>query len=350
MLGASKLPLCEPILRCRPRCRLSSSNEDLSVHFPAQLSRVLLTGASGFIGRQALSILSRSGHEVHAVARRAPSSKVDAEVSWHEVDLLDGRATSDLISRLRPECLLHLAWYAEHGRFWTSPENVRWVEASLALLRAFVSAGGRRAVLAGTCAEYDWGALGEAPGDGKPLPRCEEYGTPLAPHTLYGASKHAVRIVAERYAELQAIELAWGRVFFLYGPGEQPARLVPAVVRSLLSGADTPTSDGLQLRDFMHVEDVAAAFVALLESEVTGSVNVASGEPVTVRSVVERIASITGRAALVRWGALDRPAGDPPVLLADVARLHEEVGFSPSIDLEAGLQATVASWREALGA
>ena len=271
-----------------------------------------------------------------------------AEVSWHEIDLLDATATRDLLSQVRPERLMHLAWYAEHGRFWTSPENVRWVEASLALLRAFVSVGGARAVLAGTCAEYDWGWLDEATNGS--TPRCHEYDTPLAPHALYGASKHAVRLVAEKYAELESVELAWGRVFFLYGPAEQPTRLVPAVVRSLLSGIETPTSDGLQIRDFMHVEDVAAAFVALLESDVRGSVNIASGEAVTVRSVIERIASTTGRPELVRWGALERPPADPAVLVADVTRLREEVGFSSTIGLEAGLDSTVAWWREVLDA
>lgn len=315
------------------------------------MSRVLLTGASGFIGRQVLPALAENGHEVHAVTRRAATHSPLPGVSWHEVDLLDAQGASSLVAGVRPELLLHLAWYAEHGRFWSSPENVRWVEASLALLRAFTAAGGRRAVIAGTCAEYDWAALGGTAGVGSAgaaLRSCHESNTPVAAHTLYGASKHALHVVAESYARESGIELAWGRLFYLYGPYEQPGRLVPSVVRSLLSGALTPTSDGSQVRDFMHVEDAAAAFAALLDGDVCGSVNVATGRPVTVRAVIERIATLAGHPELVQWGALARSSADPPVLVADVARLRDEVRFTPTVDLEAGLASTVAWWRERL--
>jgi nucleoside-diphosphate-sugar epimerase len=92
----------------------------------------MLTGATGFVGRQALTALAEAGHEVHAVARRGGTDAPG--VSWHEADLLAG---VEVVNEVRPEVLVHLAWYAQHGRFWTSIENLRWVEASLGLLRAF---------------------------------------------------------------------------------------------------------------------------------------------------------------------------------------------------------------------
>ncbi|MCW3018640.1 MAG: NAD-dependent epimerase/dehydratase, partial [Solirubrobacterales bacterium] len=169
------------------------------------MSRVLLTGPTGFIGRHALAALAGAGHEVHAVARRRGP---DAEgVSWHEADLLEG---AGVVEQIEPEILVHLAWYAEHGKLWSSVENLRWVEASLALLRAFARAGGRRAVVAGTCAEYDWSR--------------EIYAedAPLQPATLYGAAKHGLHVVSRAFAEQAGFSLAWGRVFFLYGPFESP--------------------------------------------------------------------------------------------------------------------------------
>lgn len=299
------------------------------------MSRVLVTGATGFIGRNALAPLVAAGHEVHAVSSRASVAETRG-VTWHEADLL---SSVDVVRDVAPETLLHLAWYAEHGKFWTATENVRWVEASLALLRAFADGGGRRAVLAGTCAEYDWSATG----------LLAEDSTPLRPATLYGAAKHALRTVAEAYAAQAGFGLAWGRVFFLYGPGEAPGRLVPAVARALLAGEPARTSAGTQVRDFMHVEDVAGAFAALVDSDATGAVNVASGTGVALKDVIELIAAAAQRPDLVELGALEQRPGEPERLIADVTRLRTEVGFLPRVDLQEGIERTVASLRPQAG-
>jgi nucleoside-diphosphate-sugar epimerase len=297
------------------------------------VSRVVLTGATGFVGRQALPALLAAGHDVHAVARRRGPDLPG--VTWHELDLLtDPRAPAEL----RPEVLLHLAWYAEHGKFWTSPENVRWVQATLALLEAFAATGGRRAVLAGTCAEYEW-SRAVYPED-----------APRRPSTLYGASKHGLQVVAAAFAEQVDIELAWGRLFFLYGPFEAPARLVPSLVCSLLRGEPARMTAGTQRRDFLHVADAGAAFAALVDSGLTGPVNVASGEGVALRDLATLIARRTAGVELLEIGALPQRTGDPDSLVADVGRLRSELGWRPRIALEEGLAGAVAWWRERLEA
>ncbi len=295
-----------------------------------------MTGASGFIGLPVLERLASAGDEVHALSRHADPFELPG-VRWHRVDLADRDAVDGLIDELTPERLVHLAWCTEHGRFWRAPENVLWVQWSLQLVDAFVRRGGRRIVVLGTCAEYDWSSV-----DG-PL---GESAARLAPATLYGAAKDALRRVARVYAEQEGVEFAWGRLFFLYGPRESRGRLVPSLIRALLAGRPVATGSGEQVRDFMHVADVASAVVALLDSPVVGAVNIASGAGVTIGEVVDRIVQLIGRPELVRRGALpDRP-GEPRLLLADVARLRDEVGFRPHWALADGLAASVRWWQE----
>jgi nucleoside-diphosphate-sugar epimerase len=302
---------------------------------------VLVTGASGFLGSRTIEPLLQAGYEVHALSRRPPAI---GDVTWHAVDLLDDGATASLVRELAAQRMLHLAWYAEHGRFWDSPENLSWAAASLRLVRAFGEAGGRRAVIAGTCAEYDWSSPGERCLE---LPRDGIAATPERPATLYGAAKLATLLATSAYAETAGLSLAWGRVFLLYGPGEDARRLVPVVARALLAGEEARTGDGTRIRDFMHVDDVARGFVALLSSTVEGPVNIASGEGMALGRVLELIAEAAGRPDLLRPGALPPRAGEPELLVADVQRLRTEVGFSPSIALAQGIADTVAWWRAA---
>jgi nucleoside-diphosphate-sugar epimerase len=297
------------------------------------MTRVLVTGATGFIGTHAIAPLLEADLEVHAVTQRADWGP--AGVITHRADLLDAHAALKLVGEVKADWLLHLAWYATPGLFWTSPENLRWVEATLRLLHAFESAGGTRAVVAGTCAEYDWS-----------YPRSNERLTPLRPATFYGVSKYATYIVSHGWAEKVAMELAWGRVFFAYGPGEAAGRLVPSVVGHLLAGEPAPATDGLQVRDFLYVEDVARALVCLLASSVRGPVNIGSGVGVTVRSIVERLGQEVGREELLRIGAMKPSPGEPAELVADVARLRDEVGFVPRVPLVDGIRSTVQWWRE----
>ncbi len=299
------------------------------------MSTVLVTGASGFIGLPLVSELARRGEDVHALHTRRPPPEAPG-VSWHPLDLLAGGGELERLMReLSPTRLVHLAWHAEHGVLWDAPENVIWVEHSLRLMHTFVRHGGRRMLMIGTCAEYDWSAI-----DG-PL---GEYRSRVAPATLYGVAKDALHRVARAYAEREGIELAWGRPFFIYGPREASGRLVSSVVGALLDGRVAATTSGEQLRDFMHVEDVAGALAALLDSSVEGDVNVASGVGVRVSEVVDQIVRSIGRPELVNRGSLPSRPGEPDRLVADVTRLLEEVGYRPRISLADGLAATVRWW------
>jgi nucleoside-diphosphate-sugar epimerase len=297
---------------------------------------VLVTGASGFIGRHALASLRDRGHEVVAVSRAGGPR--DDGVRWERADLLDARDRHRVIAAARATRLLHLAWVTEPGVYWTSPDNERWVAASLDLVRRFAAEGGHRAVVAGSCAEYEWSQ-----------PLLSESQTPLRPATPYGRAKHELHESVDEFARGQGLTLAWARLFFLYGPGEHRDRLVASITRALLASEPIETTDGLQRRDFLYGPDASDAIVALLDSGAEGALNIAAGESVSVREIVESIGRATGRPELIRFGAIARDPSDPPELVADVARLRREVGWCPRVSLPDGIEATVAWWRDRLG-
>ncbi|MHC5009542.1 MAG: NAD-dependent epimerase/dehydratase family protein [Planctomycetota bacterium] len=295
--------------------------------------RLLVTGAGGFIGRQCLPLAVERGFEVHGVA--APDEAPGTEdVHWHRLDLLAPGPAEALVHRLRPTHLLHLAWITTPGAYWQAPENETWSRRSAVLFDAFAAAGGARLVATGSCAEYDWTSG-----------VCDERSTPLALDSAYAANKHALHLHLQALAEAKGLSHAWARVFFLYGPDEHPDRLVPSIVRSLLAGRPAACTAGTQRRDFLHVADAAGAIVALLASPVEGAVNIGSGTAPAVSRVATRIGALMSRPDLVRLGARPTPADEPPLVVADVRRLREEVGFEPRYDLDAGLVDAIAWWR-----
>lgn len=301
------------------------------------MKKVLLTGATGFIGRQCLPLLLAHNYEVHATSSQSSPDGAD-EVYWHQVDLLDTQEIARLVASVKPTHLLHFAWYVVPGEYWTASENLRWVQASLDLLQDFERNGGQRVVMAGTCAEYDW-----------KYGYCSESVTPLVPATLYGSCKHGLQNMLDSFARITGLSAAWGRIFFLYGPYEHPKRLVASVISSLLQSTPTRCSHGNQIRDFLAVQDVASAFVTLLESHVVGPVNIASGQPIALRDVIYKIAEKLDCQDLVQMGAIPVAANDPPLLVADISRLTDEVGWRPAYSLDWGLEQTIRWWKHQYG-
>jgi len=302
------------------------------------MKKVLLTGASGFIGRHSIPFLINSRYEIHAVFySEKPEFNKNKHLFWHRCNLLNSEEQKQLFNEIKPTHLFHFAWYSIPGKYWTSLENIRWVQASLGLLMNFAENGGKRAVFAGTCAEYDWD-----------YGYCSEGITPTRPQTLYGTCKNNLQQILSQFSKQTGLSSAWGRIFFLYGPYESKVRLVPSVITSLLRGKPAHCSHGNQIRDFLHVEDVASAFVSLLESDVEGPINIASGQPVALKDVIYKIANKLNRLNLIQLGTLSAQDNEPRVLIADVKQLSEKVKWQPKFDLDMGLEQTIAWWKDAL--
>ncbi|WP_270934072.1 NAD-dependent epimerase/dehydratase family protein [Falsiroseomonas oryzae] len=281
--------------------------------------RLLLTGATGFVGRALVGPLQALGFELHAVTHGDPPAI--AGPRWHRADLLDEGAARALVRDLRPALLVHAAWYVVHGRFWTAPENEAWLEASDGLAAAFAEAGGRRFLGIGTCAEY----ADADGGDDAPWPETRR----IAPATPYGRAKAGLARRLAALAERRAgFSVAWARLFHLFGEGEHPDRLVPSVALALAEGREARCASGRPVRDFASTRFVGEALAGLAASGVTGAVNVASGEGRSIAVIVRLLGEAAGRPHLVRLGALpDRP-GEVPRMVADVTRLRRDVGFA----------------------
>ena len=297
------------------------------------MKRVLVTGGTGFIGRHALQPLVVRGYEVHVCVRGGDrAAALPPGVSPEVCDLFDERARRQVLAAVRPTHLLHFAWYTAHGKFWTAEENLAWTQASLGLLRDFADCGGGRAVSAGTCAEYDWSQGA-----------CCERATPLAPRTLYGTCKNSLRQIWEKFSETRGLSTAWGRIFFLYGPDEHSARFVPAIIQALRAGRLAQCRCGGHVRDFLHAADVAEAFVALLDSPVSGPINIASGRPISLGAVATLLGDRLGGRQLLELGEQPGTPDNPVTLTALTARLRDEVGWRPRYTLEQGLDSLLAT-------
>ncbi len=299
--------------------------------------RILVTGATGFLGRACLRNLGRSGAEVVGTHRGDTPPEGFDHVTWVRADLTDPAEIAALCRDHRPTHLLALAWYMGPGN-QQSVENFRWLQRSIELLFSFAEAGGSRVAFCGSCMEYDW-TLEE--------PFIEEV-SQLVPGTEYGAAKAALfRAFGPLCGKLN-LSGAWGRPYFLYGPDENPRRLVADVVISLLEGREALCSHGRQRRDFLHVDDVADAMVRLMWSGHEGPLNIGSGTAVPLSTVIEEVGRQIGRPELIRLGAREARPDDPDLVEADVTRLRQVLGWTPHYSLETGIADTIGWWRDQL--
>lgn len=283
--------------------------------------RVHVTGAAGFIGRHLVAELRSRGHGVSA-----PGLDCD------RVDLTDSEAVDDWFAADPPEAIVHAAWYGGDDRR-TSPVNLDWVDITRDLLERFVRHGGRRAVTLGSCFEYELAA--------EPL---IEGKTAVRPHTVYGEAKAAVGDLVIGLDRDGVFSGAHARIGYVYGPGEEPPRLFPALLEAIDAGERFPTTAGRQRRDYLFVTDVVAALAVIVESDVRGPINVGSGNAVPVADLILAIAEAAGGVDLVDIGSLPMRGGDPGTIELSVAPLSE-LGWQPRVSLVDGARRTVEAAR-----
>ena len=268
------------------------------------MKRIALTGSTGFIGRFVAPLLKERGCTIYSL----------------RIALNDPEAIRSQIKTIQPDTLLHLAWETTPGFYWHAPSNLDWLKSSLDLIEAFALNGGKRAVIAGSCAE-------------------------ITPCTLYGASKESLRLCCENFLNKQNVSLAWGRIFSPYGPHEKEERFIPSLIQKLLDEEPFHCLAQEHVRDFLFVEDVAAAFVSLVDSPVVGIVDIGSGKGTRMGDLALHIARHLNAERQLTYASARESPDNPSALIANTNKLTHEVGFLPKYTLQEGIEKTITWWK-----
>lgn len=265
---------------------------------------VLLTGATGFVGRQVLKALLREGKPVRVVARPKSATKLEGTAGIEQIisspDLFGETADWWSETCRGVDTIVHVAWYAEPGKYLTSPKNLDCLSGTIALAQGAISANVRRFVGVGTCFEYDLSA-GDLSTE-----------TPLDPTSPYAAAKAAAYLSLSQTLAVAGMDFGWCRLFYLYGEGEDARRFVPYLRAQLEKGEPAQLTSGKQIRDFMDVQDAGDAIVKAALGTCDGAINICSGQSISIRQLAEQIADEYDRRDLLQFGAREDNLVDPP--------------------------------------
>jgi nucleoside-diphosphate-sugar epimerase len=271
------------------------------------MTKVIITGATGFVGRQIIRCLDAAGVVLIPVVR---ADKKDLFFGVHGIERVI--VTSDLFAEdeawwedqcLGADLVIHAAWYSEPGKYLQSSLNIDCLIGSLRMSRGAAKAGVKRLVGIGTCAEYDQS-------DG-----LLTVDTEIKPATPYAAAKAALFLALSQWLPTQFVSFAWCRLFYLYGEFEDERRLVPYIRQQLKMGKPAELTSGNQIRDFMDITDAGKLIVDIALSSRTGPFNICSGVPITVRQLAESIADEFGRRDFLQFGVRPDNLFDPPSVI-----------------------------------
>ena len=272
--------------------------------------KVILTGATGLIGKEAIRPLLDCGFEVFALT--IDKENTDCGIEWINCNIFDELSVKNIFAEIKPDYLLHFAWIAT-GDYLMSDINYKFIDASLNMLREFKNNGGKRAVFAGTCFEYKF--------KDELLKETDE----LNPTTIYAKCKNELREKAQKYCLDNNISFGWGRIFYVYGHGENEKRLVPHVINSLKKNKEVVITSGEAIRDYMYSKNIAGAFVKFLDSDVCGCVNICTSKQTKIKDMVDMIAKLLNKLYLINYKV--STDNQPKIIVGNNDRLVNEIGF-----------------------
>jgi nucleoside-diphosphate-sugar epimerase len=305
------------------------------------VKRVLLTGATGFVGANLARRLLADGHEVHCLVRpghaRWRLEGIAADVHVHEAVLTDGPGLTALVARLQPEWVFHLA---VHGAYPTQADLDAMfatnIVGTMNLVRAALAAGVAAFVNTGSSSEYGF----------KDHPPAETDW--LEPNSHYAVTKASATLFCRYTGQSQGAPIRTLRLYSVYGPWEEPSRLIPTLVVRGLRGELPPLVSPDIARDYIHADDVCDAYVlaATVSGQEPGAVyNLGTGVQTTLREAVEVARATFGIVAEPVWGTMPPRRWDTAVWVADNRTITRALGWRPRADFAEGFRRTVAWYR-----
>ena len=300
--------------------------------------RLLITGASGFVGAKVLELALADGHEVAAPVRpQSPARRLTPFAERYQrlaLDLNDRAALTAAVVSFRPDAIIHSAWsgVANAARFDTSQisENI---DAACALVEAGAAAGCTAFI--GTGSQGEYGAASTMLENALPEPT-----------TLYGAAKVATLYLTRQLAAQSGMRHAWLRLFSTYGPDDNEGWLIPTLISQMLRGERPQTTLGTQFWDWLYIDDVARGLLAAATTPgASGIFNLGSGEAVQVRKAVETIRDLAAPGMELVFGEIPFRPDQVMHMQANSERLRGVTGWAPHVPFAKGIAETVAWYR-----
>lgn len=283
--------------------------------------KVLLTGVTGLIGKEIIKPLQQMGYKISALT--IDDVNPDNGVNWIKCNLFDDSSVKNAIEQVKPTHLLNFAW-ATTGDYLVSDINFEFVKAGLNLLKHFKANGGKRAIYVGTCFEYQF------------KNELLKESDPVNPQTLYAKCKNALHEMAEEFCKLNEISFGYGRIFYVYGHGENEKRLTAHLIKTLSENKEVIINTGSLVKDYMYTKDIAGAFAKFLDSEVTGTVNMCTGKGISLKDYSTYIAKKLGKEEYLT--IKEEATNQPPLIVGDNTRLTHEVGYKIRYSFEEAIE------------
>lgn len=288
--------------------------------------KVILTGATGLIGKETVLPLKNAGFDIYALT--IDKNNPNPDINWIDCNVFDSAAVKKVFNDIKPQYLLNFAW-ATTDDYLTSNINFNFLKSGIEMLEYFAENGGKRAVYSGTCFEYEF------------KDELLKEDDPVNPQTVYAKCKNSLRELSELYCKNNGISFGWGRIFYVFGHEEHKKRLTPYIIDSLRNNKEVTIKNGTLIRDYMYSRDIANAFVKFLASNTEGIINICSGKGISIADFSLKIADKLNKTQLIK--VLNVSSDEPEKITGSNKRLTDEIGYTPEYTLDEALYSILNS-------